>query len=121
MGDAHEQGHANVCDKRRPLREVKAEFPMVNWSGIHDEEDPVYSFESPETGRQCSDRAYRFMLWLRKRPEAEVAVGTHSAWLFSLLNTVVECADKDLALWFLTGELRSLVISFDGEEEEPER
>jgi len=83
-----------------------------------------------ESARSVSDRAYSFMLWLRDRGEREIAVATHSAWLFTLLNTVVDCRESDLSNWlppagnatsrrasrpglrFLTGELRSVIVSF---------
>ena len=37
----------------------------------------------------------------------------HSAWLFTLLNTVIEADSSDLSSWFLTGELRSVIVSFE--------
>ena len=43
----------------------------------------------------------------------KVAVATHSAWLFTLLNSCVDCADPQLAAWFLTGELRTVILSFE--------
>eukprot|EP00746_Dinoflagellata_sp_MGD_P054572 gnl/MRDRNA2_/MRDRNA2_238843_c0_seq1.p1 gnl/MRDRNA2_/MRDRNA2_238843_c0~~gnl/MRDRNA2_/MRDRNA2_238843_c0_seq1.p1 ORF type:complete len:348 (+),score=58.52 gnl/MRDRNA2_/MRDRNA2_238843_c0_seq1:3-1046(+) len=110
--DCAERRHATVSDKRRPMSEIYAEFPMVDWSLITDEDDPLYSDTVPETWRQCSDRGFKFLLWLRDRPETEIAVATHSAWLFVLLNTAIECTDPKLADWFLTGELRSMVLEF---------
>lgn len=116
--ECHEEVHSNICDMRRPLSEIKAEFPMVDWSEILEEEDPVWDGGKRESGRSVSDRAYAFMLWLRARPEVEVAIGTHSAWLFNLLNTVMDCsADPRLAEWFLTGELRSVLVAFDDQQE----
>jgi hypothetical protein len=53
------------------------------------------------------------MRWVRARPESEIIVATHSAWLFTLLNTVIEADSADLASWFLTGELRSVIVSFE--------
>ena len=53
------------------------------------------------------------MRWVRDRPESEIIVATHSAWLFTLLNTVIESDGADLASWFLTGELRSVIVSFE--------
>lgn len=110
--DCAERRHANVCDKRRPMAEVRSEFPMVDWSLVANEEDTIYSDTEAEPWRAVSDRGYEFLLWLRARPEKEVAVATHSAWLFALMNTVVECTDPSLAEWFMTGELRSMVFEF---------
>ena len=38
------------------------------------------------------------MRWVRARPESEIIVATHSAWLFTLLNTVIEADSSDLRL-----------------------
>mmetsp|Transcript_114840 Transcript_114840/g.335893 ORF Transcript_114840/g.335893 Transcript_114840/m.335893 type:complete len:304 (+) Transcript_114840:53-964(+) len=117
--DCAERKHANICDKRRPMSEVKSEFPMVNWSLVTEEEDPIYSSTVPEAWRSVSDRGYKLLLWLRDRPEKEVAIATHSAWLFALMNTVLACTDPALAEWFQTGELRSVALEFvNGEEGE---
>merc|ERR1712054_511618 len=97
---------------------IKADFPKVDWSHIVDEDDPLWT-EERESSQVLADRAYSFMMWLRTRPEKEVAVVTHSAWLFNLLNTTVECEDQELAQWFLTGELRSVVLEFSDREPEP--
>lgn len=109
--DISECSGKNICDKRRALEEIKAEFTSVDWSQIVDEEDPLWT-EERESARGLSDRGYSFLMWLQARPEKEVAVASHSAWLFSLLNTTVECADPALEQWFLTGEMRSVVLQF---------
>lgn len=114
--DCAERRHANVCDKRRSLSEIKAEFPMVDWSLVTSEEDPLFSDTEPEPWRSASDRGHAFLLWLRERPEQEIAVASHSAWLFALLNTAVECTEPELKEWFLTGELRSVVLEFVEED-----
>lgn len=45
-------------------------------------------------------------------------VATHSAWLFALLNAVVDCDDEGSKRWFATGEMRSFVFCFVDAEEE---
>jgi broad specificity phosphatase PhoE len=109
--DATECSGHHICDKRRPLAEVRADFPSLDWRQIKDEEDPLWTDER-ESSLALSNRTYSFLLWLRERTEKEVVVVSHSAWLFSLLNTSVECLDPVLAEWFLTGELRSVISTF---------
>ena len=55
-------------------------------------------------------QAYNFMVWLMNRPEKEIVISTHSAWLFSVFNTVLECDDSSLAAWFVNGEMRSVQV-----------
>jgi len=63
-------------------------------------------------------RARAFFEWLGQRPEREVAVVGHSAWLFTVLNAVLavegEAAPhgEGARRWFLTGELRTLRVRF---------
>ena len=69
---------------------------------------------SEETPAEMAQRAYDFLLWLRARPETEIVVSSHSAWLFSAFNAVMRCDPPELAEWFHTGEMRSVRISFEG-------
>eukprot|EP00971_Amphidinium_carterae_P266496 5286541-Amphidinium_carterae.1 len=96
-------GGVNLCDKRRPLTDIRRDFPHVDFSLFKDEEDPNWSDEKREDPKNVSDRCYDFCLWLKERPETEVVVATHSAWLFTLFNTVLECSTPELTDWFLTG------------------
>ena len=89
---------------------------MVDYSGlkrINATADTTWS-DDRETMASMADRAYVFMLWLRQRPEKEVAVATHSAFLFVLVNAIIDTGMQadGLSSWFMTGELRSLVVSY---------
>ena len=44
--------------------------------------------------------------------EREIVVGTHSAWLMTLTNVVLEIqpGSESLKDWFATGELRSALL-----------
>mmetsp|Transcript_8067 Transcript_8067/g.24115 ORF Transcript_8067/g.24115 Transcript_8067/m.24115 type:complete len:349 (+) Transcript_8067:112-1158(+) len=112
-----ETSGVNICDRRRPASEIREDFPWVDWRLLKDEHDMFFDPDRRESARSVSDRAYSFMLWLRDRGEREIAVATHSAWLFTLLNTVVDCRESDLSNWFLTGELRSVIISWTDRDE----
>mmetsp|Transcript_5829 Transcript_5829/g.13898 ORF Transcript_5829/g.13898 Transcript_5829/m.13898 type:complete len:277 (+) Transcript_5829:75-905(+) len=113
---ATEMGGVNLCDKRRPLTDIRRDFPHVDFSLFKDEEDPNWSDEKREDPKNVSDRCYDFCLWLKERPETEVVVATHSAWLFTLFNTVLECSTPELTDWFLTGEMRSVQVVFQARD-----
>jgi hypothetical protein len=51
------------------------------------------------------------MEWLSERTERHVAVSSHSAWLLTVFNGVCQSDDR-LKDWFLTGEMRSVVLEF---------
>jgi len=113
---ATEMGGVNCCDRRRPLTDIRRDFPHVDFSLFKDEEDPNWSDEKREDPKNVSDRCYEFCLWLKERPETEIVVATHSAWLFTLFNTVFECSTPELTEWFLTGEMRSVQVVFQVRE-----
>ena len=108
-----ETSGVNVCDRRRDREEIQDDFPWVEWGRLDSEKDEFFDPDERESARSVSDRGYDFMRWVRARPESEIIVATHSAWLFTLLNTVIESDGADLASWFLTGELRSVIVSFE--------
>jgi len=57
--------------------------------------------------------AYSFLCWLMSRPERDIAVATHSQWLFSLYYGVFDNPGRNLdgdPIFYHTGELRSVLI-----------
>lgn len=110
----HEIAGVHTCDRRRALTELRRDFPQVDYAqaGIA-EEDPLWSEHDRETLQCLAARCCEFMVWLRSRPEREIAVASHFAWLFTLLNAVVVCDEPRLCAGFRTGELRSLVLRFE--------
>lgn len=110
--DVAETSGANICDRRRDKAEIMDDFPFVDFQLIESEQDDKWT-EIREEARSVSDRGFNFLLWVRQREEVHVAVATHSAWLFTLLNTCITCEDPELNTWFLTGELRSLVVQYE--------
>ena len=82
-----EKSHGNACDYRRPAAEAATDFPNVDF-GLVVPTDPLLPNLEEETDAVQSDRAYGFMVWLMARPEREIVVSSHSAWLFNVLNTV---------------------------------
>jgi len=114
----HERGGENTCDCRRSLRELKWDFPNVDYSLIENEKDPFWSPVRESQGSMIK-RLYGFLLWLRDRPEKEVAIVAHCSINFTLLNAVVDCSiDPEMARWFCTAETRTFRLLWqDGPEE----
>lgn len=105
-----EKSHGNACDYRRPTAEAATDFPNVDFSLVVPT-DPLLPNLEEETDTMQSDRAYEFMQWLLARPEREIVVSSHSAWLFNVLNTVLQCEDPEVASWFDNGELRTVQVT----------
>ena len=112
-----------LCNQRRPLRETISEFPHVDFSLLqqHQEEHDGYDEDEDifwkqycegrmldtnnggvttpprrETMEDMSHRAYDFLVdYLLKRPEMEIAVVGHSAWLLAMTSAVLEFDHQD--------------------------
>lgn len=111
-----EQTGGHVCDACRGLEDMEAEFPVVDYSNVRrisTAADETWS-DTRETMNSMADRAYDFMVWVRSRPEKEIAVASHSAFLFVLVNSVIDTGSlaEGVSAWFMTGEMRSLVVTY---------
>ena len=104
-----------VCNKRRPLSEVKSEFPSLTFEEGMTEEDTLFTPDHRESHESKSDRIYSFLSeFLASREETEIAVVGHSAWLHHMLNSeIVDCSDApELQPWFNVAEIRSVKLTF---------
>lgn len=117
--EARETFGAHTCDARRPLSEIVKEYGhVIDFSAMTMEEDewsylPSGDLRPRETVQAEVERIYKMLLWLRSRPEAEIALVSHSSYLFTMLNAVIDLGDQeDAALWFDTCEIRSMLITF---------
>lgn len=106
-----------VCNKRRSLSEIQQDYPHIDYSFMVSEEDTLFYNDRRETLLEKSERVYGFLVnFIRNRPETEIAVVGHSAWLFNMCNAVMDCGnDESLTSWFLTSEIRSMRVSFSDE------
>lgn len=109
-----------VCDGRRPIREISAEFPDFDFSEMRHDEDVFYADER-ESDEHCCARAVNFLEWLNSRPEKCIAVVTHSSFLrhlFGQFGDNLHEEDKD-SLQRMAGncELRSVVLCSHGNKE----
>lgn len=112
-----EQIGVHVCDQRFPVKGLQAEFPMVDYSQVvNQNEDELWQATRRETYPEMAYRAYAFLEWLRARPETNIVVGTHSAFLMCLYNVVLDCGtDEELKTFFATGEMRSTVLTWEAQ------
>mmetsp|Transcript_33840 Transcript_33840/g.40545 ORF Transcript_33840/g.40545 Transcript_33840/m.40545 type:complete len:266 (-) Transcript_33840:152-949(-) len=106
-----ESSGVHVCDWRRPISQQRQEFPLVEFGGVELEEDTLFDHGRRETKDEVGERIYNFMTWLSNREEKTLAVVSHSCWLLTVFNGVVEC-DDSLKSWFGTGEMRSVKLVF---------
>lgn len=109
-----------VGNKRRPISEIKQDHPDIDFSPIVHDEDTLWDGfgDRRETLLEKSDRIYDFLTeYVMHRPEREIAVVCHSAYLFTLLNAVMDIEEEDLRKWFLTSEVRSLRVRFEERKE----
>lgn len=113
--DCREQTGVHTCDMRSCLSDYKDCFEIVNCDLLTSEEDPLWDECKRESMAKVAARVDKFLKWLLlERQEPEVVVGTHSAWLVAMLNVVLDIQDCDTSM-FTTGELRSLVLSWNEE------
>jgi broad specificity phosphatase PhoE len=106
-----EQNGIHFCDKRRPTSQQALEFPFIDFSLLETEEDLLFSEDQRESKVEVAERVYKFLEFLEKRPEKNVGVASHSAWLLTAFNANFEC-QENLRGWFQTGEMRSVIIEF---------
>ena len=97
----------NPCDARQTRTEAKKDFPFVDYSLLESDRDDYFNAGHREPKEVLCNRGYKFLDWLRTRPETEIAVCTHSSFLFALFNVVLKTDDMPgagLAAWFGTGQ-----------------
>lgn len=76
-----------LCDKRSCVSEYQEDgrYSRVDFSHIASDSDTLWQETQRESMLEMAYRAEAFLLWLLKeRPEREIVVGTHSAWLMAV-------------------------------------
>ena len=104
-----------VGNKRRRIEDIQVDYPDIDFSAIQHNEDELWDRygDRRETLVEKSERIYEFLTeYVRNRPEKEIAIVCHSAYLFTLLNAVMDIEEEELRSWFLTSEVRSLKVKF---------
>ncbi|KAI4299201.1 hypothetical protein L6164_032682 [Bauhinia variegata] len=102
------------CDKRRSVSEYQFLFPAVDFSLIDSDEDVMWKANVRETKEELAARGLKFLNWLWTRKEKEIAIVTHSGFLFHTLsafgNDCHPTMKKEISKHFANCELRSMVI-----------
>jgi len=107
-----EENGVHICDKRRPTSHQMREFSMFDFSLLETEQDAIFNSGHRETKTEVGGRVYKFMEWLAPREEKHIGLVSHSGWLMTLFNGVLDC-DTSLKPWFQTGEMRSVILFFE--------
>lgn len=102
------------CDKRRSLMEKKPVFPAIDFSLIESDEDVLWREDVRETDEEIAARGMKFMEWLWTREEKEIAVVSHSGFLYGTLsafgNDCHPSVKSEICTHFANCELRSMVL-----------
>ncbi|XP_020705422.2 phosphoglycerate mutase-like protein 1 [Dendrobium catenatum] len=102
------------CDRRRTIREYQTLFPAVDFSLIESNEDTLWEPNVREPNEEVAIRGMKFINWLLTRRETEIAVITHSGFLYHTLNKFGKdfhpLIKDEICKHFGNCELRSMVI-----------
>lgn len=113
----HEMGGKHTCDKRLDRSQLVAQFPVVDYSLLESEDDPLWNDGvTREPWLLLAQRAAAFAEWLKDRPEQCIAVAAHSAFLLSIFTAVLKTDAEETARWFGTGEMRTVMLKFKSRE-----
>ncbi|GMY17480.1 phosphoglycerate mutase-like protein 1 isoform X2 [Fagus crenata] len=102
------------CDKRRSIREYHPLFPAIDFSLLESDDDILWKPDIREKDEEVAARGLNFLKWLWTRKEKEIAIVTHSAFLFQTLsafgNDCHPSVKSEICKNFANCELRSVVI-----------
>jgi broad specificity phosphatase PhoE len=106
---------SHPCDKRREISYYKTRFPAIDFSEVETEKDTWWNADIRETADHVQSRAKVFIKWLLDRKESQIAVVSHSTFIFNMLQLFGEdCSDvvkNELHQYFRNCEMRSFIIS----------
>lgn len=102
------------CDKRSSVTEYRSLFPAIDFSLIENDEDVLWEPDVREANESVAARGMKFFDWLWTREEKEIAIVSHSGFLYHTLNMYgKEChptITEELGKHFANCELRSMVL-----------
>lgn len=102
------------CDRRRSISEYKPLFPAIDFSLIESDADVLWAPDVREKNEDVAARGMKFLNWLWTRKEKEIAVFSHSGWLYHTLspfgNDCHSSIKTEICTHFKNCELRSVVI-----------
>ncbi|GFR43713.1 hypothetical protein Agub_g4823 [Astrephomene gubernaculifera] len=115
-----EQLGVHPCDRRSAVSEYRSRFPAVDFSLIQPEEDVLWHPERREGREELRRRGLAFLSWLASRPERNIAVVTHSSFLFFTMSCfghgswVAPSVMGEMHRWYDNCEMRSVVLCDEG-------
>lgn len=98
----------NQCDRRKPVSQLRREFPEVDFDSFMENEHDVWFTPARETDEAIQRRVRLFYGWLKHAPWDHVAVVGHSSYMAATL--------KDLGHkyhWPANCECVSVLVSHD--------
>ncbi|KAJ7958878.1 phosphoglycerate mutase-like protein 1 [Quillaja saponaria] len=102
------------CDKRRSISEYRPLFPAIDFSLMESDDDILWKPNVREKNEEVAARGLKFLKWLWTRKEKEIAIVTHSGFLFHTLSTFGNgchsSVKSEISTHFANCELRSVVI-----------
>ncbi|KAM1225570.1 hypothetical protein ACFX13_045014 [Malus domestica] len=102
------------CDKRRSISEYRPLFPAIDFSLIENEDDILWTPDVRELNEEVAARGLKFLNWLWTRKEKDIAIVSHSGFLFHTLsafgNDCHPSIKSEICTHFANCELRSVVI-----------
>eukprot|EP00752_Nemacystus_decipiens_P016046 g14345.t1 len=106
-----ERAGGHPCDRRRCVSELKKEYPTISFDAMEEDDDAYFDSlgDERESNEKVAGRARELFAWLKDRPETNIAVVTHSAFLLCLFNEAV-LSPPDVAKWFENCELRTVMM-----------
>jgi broad specificity phosphatase PhoE len=110
-----EQTGLHPCDSRRPISEKKVKFPHFNFDDIENDEDILYPkyLNEREPLESVISRGNEFLEWVWERPEKEMVMVTHAAFLRNFMKLVLKMHEdnNDAFREFKNCELRTISLS----------
>ncbi|KAL9685154.1 hypothetical protein QQ045_022601 [Rhodiola kirilowii] len=102
------------CDRRRSITQYESLFPAIDFSLIENNEDVLWKADIREKNEEVAERGMKFLNWIWTREEKEIAVVSHSGFLYHTLSTFGhDChpsVKSEITNHFANCELRSVVI-----------
>ncbi|XVF64940.1 hypothetical protein PTKIN_Ptkin09bG0206800 [Pterospermum kingtungense] len=102
------------CDRRKSISEYRPIFPAIDFSMIESVEDVLWEPNTREKNEEVAVRGMKFLNWLWTRKEREIAVVTHSGFLYHSLsafgNDCHPSVKSEICKHFANCELRSVVL-----------
>jgi broad specificity phosphatase PhoE len=102
------------CDKRSTVTEYKPLFPAIDFSLIETDDDSWWVLEVREKNEEVAARGLKFLNWLWTRKEKEIAIVSHSGFLYHTLsafgNDCNTSVKSEICTHFANCELRSMVL-----------